>query len=303
MNSVVRSPRFEPGSSAWQTDDDGQQLPIDWDKFQSWLTEKKYNRRYAADLLSYAKQYSLALLQRDFSKIQDLSDGLRPNVIKGLSALSKFLGQHETFKGLLKSHALKWGGRSADDVIIDRLTKIGNPEEIFQWIKDAKTARPDLNDFLDLLAVSGLRLVETVNCYNLIVQLARTKKLKGYYNEETQSLEHFKFKDTFLRKSKKAFISFVPKDLIARIGENDLLTSPASVQKLIQKKGLQLRFADVREAYASYLTKFLKPEEIDFLQGRCTTSVFMRNYYNPKLVADLEARAFQGIAEIQQKVK
>jgi len=51
------------------------------------------------------------------------------------------------------------------------------------------------------------------------------------------------------------------------------------------------------------MTKYLKPQEIDFLHGRIGTSVFMANYYNPNWVGDLRVRAIQGIQEIQKKVK
>jgi intergrase/recombinase len=308
----VRAPRFEPGSSAWQTDANseqqtigaiGQQSPIDWKKFKDWLTEKKYRKKVCSDMLSYARQFSACLTNRDLSKVAELRDSFRPNVMKALSALAKFLGIYEEYKQLIRQYGLKWGGRSADDLIIDRLTKIKNPDEVWTWIKQAKKARPDLTDFLDLMAVAGLRLVEAVNCYNLIIKLARDHKLKGYYNAETGVLEHFRFKEIFIRKSKKAFTSFVPEQLITRISQNEMLTSPDAVQKLLQKKGLKLRFADIRETHATYLTKFLKPEEIDFLHGRVTTNVFMRNYYNPKLIADLHSRTFQGIQEIQEKVK
>ena len=51
------------------------------------------------------------------------------------------------------------------------------------------------------------------------------------------------------------------------IRENDRLTSPGAVQKLLQKRGLTLRFADIRENHATFMTRFLKDTEIDFLHG------------------------------------
>ena len=68
------------------------------------------------------------------------------------------------------------------------------------------------------------------------------------------------------------------------------------------KRDLQLRFADIREAHATFMTKYLKKEEIDFLHGRVTSGVFMQRYFNPALIGDLKDRAFQGIAEILEKV-
>jgi len=104
-------------------------------------------------------------------------------------------------------------------------------------------------------------------------------------------------------KSKKAFISFVPIALVNKISDNHPLKSNYSVQQLIYKRGIKkLRFADIRETHASFMTKYLKQPEIDFLHGRVSANVFMSNYFNPKLIADLKTRAFQGIQEIQAKI-
>jgi len=68
------------------------------------------------------------------------------------------------------------------------------------------------------------------------------------------------------------------------------------------KKKLPLRFGDIREYWATYMTRHLKEAEIDFLQGRISSSIFMRNYFNPALISDLKQRTFKGITELLQKV-
>jgi intergrase/recombinase len=60
-----------------------------------------------------------------------------------------------------------------------------------------------------------------------------------------------------------------------------------------------MRFGDLREYYATVMTKWLTPAEIDFLQGRVSGSVFMRHYFNPALIADLKERTFKGLSQIQ----
>jgi intergrase/recombinase len=228
---------------------------------------------------------------------------LRPNVLKSLSALAKYTGCYQGFKDAMKQFGLTWGGRSSDDIVIDRITKVQNPDEVFSWIKQVKSKRPDLQEFMDFITVTGLRLDEAFQSYNLIVALTRKGKLEEYYNEKTQTLEHYKFKETFIRKSKKAFISFVPRELIQRIQENEPFKSKGGIQKRVVTSGLKLRFSDIREAHASFMTKHLKQPEIDFVHGRVASNVFMRNYFNPALIGDLEARAMQGIREIQEKVR
>jgi intergrase/recombinase len=60
-----------------------------------------------------------------------------------------------------------------------------------------------------------------------------------------------------------------------------------------------MRFSDIREYYVTFMTKFLNPAEIDFLQGRVSTSVFMKNYSTLVLIKDLRQRVFRGISEMQ----
>jgi len=66
----------------------------------------------------------------------------------------------------------------------------------------------------------------------------------------------------------------------------------------LKRQGFNLRFGDIRENYATFMTRWLNPPEIDFLQGRVSASVFMSNYFNPALIGDLRERIFQGIKEI-----
>ena len=156
--------------------------------------------------------------------------------------------------------------------------------------------------FMDLISYSGLRLVEAVSCYNLIIGLAREGRLSEYYNEQNSCLEHYKFKELFIRSSKKAFISFVPKELVERIARNKDTLTVNQILCRVKRQGIKSRFSDIREAHATFMTKYLRPSEIDFLHGRVSSSIFMRNYFNPALVEDLKERVFKGIQEIQIKI-
>jgi len=66
----------------------------------------------------------------------------------------------------------------------------------------------------------------------------------------------------------------------------------------LKRAGLRLRFSDCREFYASHMTRHLSVPEVDFVQGRITASVFMRNYFSPTWIADLQERAIRGENEI-----
>jgi hypothetical protein len=293
-NGVVRSPRFEPGSSAWQATVSSVG-DVDWVAFR-WFVEADHRPRVASQLCSNAEKYASCLFKRDFSQVQALDVSVRKNVMSGLSALSKFLGCYGEFKGLVKAYDLQWVGKNADAVFIERMTKTQSHDEVWVWIREVKVNHPALEAFMDLISVSGMRLSEAVNSYNLIVKLAGEKKLDTYFNGEKGWLEHFHFPDLFIRDSKKTFVSFVPFELVEKISKVQALGG-------VRLKGEVNRFSDIRELHATFMTRFLKKEEIDFLHGRVTSGVFMQNYFNPSLISDLKARAFQGIAEIQEKIK
>ena len=98
------------------------------------------------------------------------------------------------------------------------------------------------------------------------------------------------------------FVSFVPKELINRISLNEKLTSKDAVIKKVKSQGLKSRFGDIRELHGTFMTKYLKESEINFIHGRVTANIFMRNYFNPALISDLKQRTFKAIAEIQNKI-
>jgi intergrase/recombinase len=239
---------------------------------------------------------AIASWNGNLAEVRDLRETLRPNVIKSLASLSKYLGIYQDFKKMLSDFGLQWVGKSSSDIMIERLQKVKDPNQIYAWIRETKEARPDLSDLLDLMAYTGLRLSEAISSYNLIIELWEKKKLREYYNDGTQTLEHFKHKEIFLRSTKKAFVSFVPRELITRITQNQP-TSYDSIHGDFVRDKRSMKFSDIREAHATFMTKYLREAEIDFLHGRCASSVFMRNYFNPVLIGDLEARAMQGIQE------
>jgi len=274
---------------------------IDWERFKAWAY-KEYRPFTARDRFFHAKKYAYCLATGDLSKLAMLNDCQRAHALKALTALSKFLGVCEYWKRLVKNYGLKCNDRSADELIIDRLTKVVNADDVFQWIRRVKEHFPHLSDFMDFLAVTGLRLNEAVESHNLIIELEAQGKLDAYYNKDRQVLEHFRFKETFIRGSKKVFISFVPAELVDRISRGQKLDY-GRFQKPVARKLGGVRFADVRELQGSLMTKWLRESEIDFLHGRISSGVFMRNYFNPMWVKDLKSRALEGMEDILKHIK
>jgi len=274
---------------------------VNWEDFERYLYGVYSNKRTARTRLNYAKQYCRCLLNGNLSELKVLTDDKRGHVLKALSVLSKYLGIYQQFKQLVTDYGLKWSGKAKDKLMLERLTRVEDPNEIYGWVKTVKQTFPHLADFVEFMAITGLRLVEAVKSFNLIIDLARQGRISDYYDADLNALQHYKFSDLFIRKTKKAFVSFVPKDLIERIAENEKIASPNAVLKTLQRYGIHCRFGDIREAHGSVMTKYLSRSEIDFLHGRIGTSVFMQHYFNPALLSDLKERVFKGITEILTK--
>jgi len=184
------------------------------------------------DRMRYAKKYCDCLLKHDFSELNTFSDSKRNHVLKALGGLAKFLGIYQDFKILMKNYGLTWKTVSSEDLIISRLNRANGTE---------------LSVFMDFVLVSGLRLNESVKAYNLIIDLTEKEKLNEYYNLETEALEHFKFKQHFIRRTKKCFISFIPKKLIGKISKQEKLTRYQIDNWIRRDNKFSSRFGDVRE--------------------------------------------------------
>jgi len=260
---------------------------------------ERYSREHARDILRYSKRFHTYLLQGDLRKIQLLNDSKRNHVMKALSALSKFLGIYDYWRNLIKSYGLRWSV-SEDDIIISRLTRDVDGS-VLEWMRKVKDAIPEYATFIDFLAASGLRYGEAVKSWNLIIQLSKKEKLGEYYKAERCLLEHFRYKRLFIRKTKKAFISFVPETIVSEIATSKALTVYVLRERL-KRRGLGWKFGGIREYWATYMTKYLRQPEIDFLQGRVSSSVFMRNYFNPVWIRDLKERTLKGAKEILKQI-
>jgi len=271
---------------------------VDWARFRESCL-KTCSLDTVKDRVRYARKFKGALFNRDFSGLTGLANSKRNHVLAALSSLSKFLGVYEDFRALVKNSGLTWKTSSVDDLIIARISRTEEKAGVLEWIRDGKAKAPQLSQFLEFAFFSGLRLGEALNSYNLIIELAEKGRLSVYYDFEKEVLEHFRFKSLFLRRNKKAFITLMPRALVLKLLVCRKLTV-FQVDNWLKRRRLGSRFGDVREYYATFMTRHLSQPEIDFLQGRVSGSVFMRNYFNPALIKDLKNRVFGGLVEMMQ---
>jgi intergrase/recombinase len=197
----------------------------------------------------------------------------------------------------MKEHGIKWSRPDSLDSFYNIMNN--NHNDLLEWYGNVQSFLEENEQlFLRFILLSGLRKAEGVQAFNQIIELNKQGKLSEYYNEELSMLEHYKYKQ-FLRGTKNAFISIVPKSLILSIA-NSKQVSYNAIHKRFYRKHLKIRIKELRSYYASFMVKHgLASEEVDLLQGRVSKSVFARHYLkeNP---AELRDRCLEAVRQLAQ---
>ena len=144
-----------------------------------------------------------------------------------------------------------------------------------------------MRNSLRLMLLSGMRAMEGINCFNLIVYLG-SKYQTEYYNENTKFLEHFRYPKLFLRNSKNCYVSCVPKSLLDEIAQSCKVSYNA-IDKRLNRANLPMRIKPLRSYYATEMRKIgLLSEQIDVIEGRIGKTIFLMQYFkeNPKALSD-----------------
>jgi hypothetical protein len=261
------------------------------------LVRKKYSPTYAPTILTYFRRYSSML--SNVSEIDTLPDTIRNNVIKSLIILSKFLGVHEQFKAALKSYGIKM--RRPDALAaFTRIYNNGN-SDLDEWLRKVKPIfRAEENLLMRYCKLSGLRKQEAINSFNLIIQLSQQGKLGDYLNSELGILEHFRYRELFIRGTKNCYVSIVPRSLIAEIAESKPVTYAALIKRL-QRRNIPCRINQLRDAFGTFLIKHgLVKAEIDLLQGRVGADIFTRHYFSPAII-ELRDRTLKALRDMERE--
>jgi intergrase/recombinase len=267
---VVGLPGFEPESIEPKSSS-----CIDWNKYKQYL-DSKYAKCYATQLFEHSRKYHPLLT--DVNSILLSKPTTRNNVINSLTVLSRFLGTYNSFMNELKTHGIK---RVRPDPV-QAFTRIFNSkahEGLGEWYKQAMTV---LNEnerlYLRFMLLSGVRAMEGVKAFNLIVELG-TNYIEEYFNEKTGFLEHFKYPKLFLRSSKNLYVSTVPRKLLDEICYSSKVSYNA-IDKKLDRAGLTMRVKQLRSFYATKMREMgMLPEQIDLIQGRVGKSIFLQHYF------------------------
>ena len=275
-------------------------INVDWNDFSKWVNSN-LNSKYAGDIVRYSKKYTEILQKPNTaSRLMALPKNKKRLVMASLSNLSKYLGIYDYWKSIIRNSGLKWEKRSALETIIDILNS--NLEDTKIWLKETIAKLP--NEYSTVLVfdvLTGLRASESCLSCKLITELKEKNRLDQYLDTELMMLQHFRFKELFLRHNKNAYISFISKDLLNLILEVKPKLTYSAIRHKLNNIGFSSKMKELRKLHGTLLRSHLPKDLIDLLHGRISESVFLRFYYKPFL-QNIRTKTLEGIEPLQTEL-
>jgi hypothetical protein len=271
-----------------------------WQNFGSWLL-KTHRRKHAIEILRYAKRFAFVLEKPSLaSQLLVLSKDVRRVTMSSLSNLSKYIGVYEQWKQTIRNYGLKWENTSNLETFLSIFNS--NLDEAKTWLKLVIQKLPkDYSTILVFDALTGLRPSEAALSCKLITELSDSNKLNMYLDKDLMMLQHFRFPDLFLRKSKNAYISFITPKLLSLVQDTKPKTKYTGLDTKIGRIGFNNQTKQLRKLYATQLRNHLPQELVDLLQGRISQTVFMKFYYRP-LLEDIRSKVLTAIQPLETEL-
>jgi len=229
--------------------------------------------------LSYAKKYCHVLFEENTTDLLYLPNDKRMHVMKSLSNLAKFLGYYDKWKLIINRYQLKWSNKNGIDTFNKILTEKHDYSSMLDWLKQTyKNLPTKYGNVLLFNTLTGLRPNEACESIRII-----ESKVDEYLNKDNMVLEHFRYPDLLIRRTKNVYIS-IASEKVMDIAKQDNKITYTSIKLATQRSGMEMHMNYCRKIFATYLrNNGLEQEIIDLLQGRLLKSVFVRYYYRPDL--------------------
>jgi intergrase/recombinase len=229
--------------------------------------------------------------------------------MKSLTALSRYMGYYDRWQQTRKQYNLKW---SIGNESLQALERFFNPDMTLDHMIDrVKTMMqvlpPVMSNIVKYAVLTGLRPSEAIDSVKLLNRLpvndCSPNTGNNYYDSEQQTLRHYLFPDTFLRVTKKAYLSYItPENLqpIANLGSKT--PSWNAIRLACKRRKIDMDMRLCRKIFASHLRNSgIQPEVVDMLQGRVQTSVLTRHYLVPDQY--LKADVIKALKQLEQRIR
>jgi hypothetical protein len=267
---------------------------INWDKYKEYLyvNQRPNTARLA---LKYGKKYSYVLEHMDIKDLLALPPAKQRHIMKALANLAKYSGVYEQWNNLRRQHKLHWSSTNTLDVFERIMNNGTNYSKMLEYIKQVLSMLPRSHaNVITFATLTGLRPVESCNSVQLI-----HRDLSNYLNYDLFILEHFKWKDIFIRSTKKAFIG-VMTDRVLQIAKTADPQSYTSIYAYLHKRGLPMRMNYCRKIFGTHLRYCgIESEMVNLLEGRISPEIFVRHYWSPNMKQDIERvrKAIDSLAD------
>jgi len=185
--------------------------PIDWQQFQKFLLQRM-TPKTAEDRIRYAKQHSGVLKTGDATLLLQVPPNKRIHVMKALSSLARYTGQQDTWRAIRQRYGLQWStGTEKLDAFTRFFDDSKDLDTMLKWLSEALQILPsEYANFFLFCTLTGMRASEAVEA----VRLLHSSSSTYYYNPEQQVLQHYRFPDIFIRRTKAIYISVVNDEII-----------------------------------------------------------------------------------------
>ena len=209
----------------------------------------------------------------DIKDLLVLAPAKQRHIMKSLANLAKYNGIYEQWNSLRRQHNLKWSSTNTFDVFERIMNNDTTFNKMLEYVKQILAVLPSSHaNVIVFGTLTGLRPVEACKS----VQLIHTD-LSNYLNPDLFILEHFKWKDIFIRRTKKSFIS-VMTDRLLQLAEGADAQSYTSIYAYLHKRGLPMRMNYCRKIFGTHLQYCgIESEMVNLLEGRISPEIFVRH--------------------------
>jgi intergrase/recombinase len=248
-----------------------------WKNYKDYLS-RNFNQHTAKCRLIYAKDFSYVLNESNASSLLLLSNEKRIHIMKALATLSKYTGCHDRWKNIVNRYQLKWSVEDTVETFNDVMMNDScNYNSMIEWIKNCcSKLSSSYSNILLFNTLTGLRPDEACKAIQII-----QKEEDNYVRKDLMILEHYKFPDTFIRRTKKAYISILTYSIL-ELAKQSANCGYNALRLAVKRKKLDMNMSYCRKIFATYLrTQGIEQEIIDLLQGRSPKTVFARHYFKP----------------------
>src|SRR5918996_5967826 len=130
-------------TSGKRHDEMRQFIVVDWDQFKQFLLQRT-NAKTTGERLRYTKQFMNVLQTGNAQSLLQVTPDKRIHAMKGLAALSRFLGCYDTWLQIRQRYDLKWSTGNESLAAFERFFDDSNVtlNKMLEWVTNTQQKLP-----------------------------------------------------------------------------------------------------------------------------------------------------------------